>query len=376
MLDSSQPGRHPPKIALYRKEPYGANVGKLVWLRDYQVQELDSPTMGFELIRAEHGPGVYVMRLYGYRPGSTRYTVLCAPEIIIGDLAEHRQDRAPLPAPANGDLTALSTVLQRMVDAQQAFQAQVIQTLQARPDPMASMRDMLTMMGAMREAMGLNATPQKSSVGEIIEAIKELKGASELLGDKPEPPESELQQMLALARPVVSMVAQSTQAQPQPVVPQMAPRVDLPATFHPPLPANPTLPAPAPAQPTPTAESPMSTPTPDQTADQAADQEAASQLQAMLAEFILRADGGADPVDTAEWLYEVLPDELLDGLQSPMWWSALSTHVPQLAPHKVWAGVVRAELLSIIAEESGEGTDPAEAPTVPTPPATPAAPQS
>jgi hypothetical protein len=333
-------GEKPPKIGLYQEvhvdptQPYHvqqqqqANVGKFQFLRTYSPEELDGNDL--DMIRSQFGPGKYELRLYGYKPGSTRYTVIAKPQILIGALPGMSQAQVQHQAPQIAPQSDVTAVLGMIAKGQE----QLLAALTQRPDPMSNMKDMLTMMTMMREAMGINnqQQQQKSSIVEIVEAIKELKGVSELINPQKDEEESPEEKMMKMAQPLIGLATAAFQKAPAQVAP-----VAVPTAFQ--------------EQPAISHQAPVEQET------QGEDQMKA-ELEANLKTLLEMAEKKAPIEEGAEFLYERLPDEFVNLLNMEMWWEGLSTHIPAVKPHEEWIKKVRDRLLEIFKEEAQDTSPP------------------
>jgi hypothetical protein len=66
----------------------------------------------------------------------------------------------------------------------------MLQALTQRPDPMAGIQQAVALMASMKDLMANGAAPApapRSSVSEIIDAIKELKSVQSLIGGESNP---------------------------------------------------------------------------------------------------------------------------------------------------------------------------------------------
>lgn len=331
------------KVQLWR-HVYDAKVGKkrLEWLCDYEPAEFEHNDLS--LIRDKWGPGQYQLRLYGYKNGSNYKTVLARPEFYIGaDPAAPNLAVAanPIVAQAQNDLTA-------MVQMLAAGQQRMLEALTARPDSMAQMKDMFGLMALMREATGANtAAPQKSSIGEIIDAIKELKGVQSLIGG--EEPKSETERLMEMAQPLIGMVQQAVQQPPAQVMPQVAmpmqfaPRPPVPQPMQQMHERNPIeIFTPAP----PTVVGPNELPPLDQPVEQIE-----MLLREQLTKLLTMAEEKKPVSEGAEFAYEVLPDEFIEILHAPFWFAALQSYESKVNAHTKWFEGVRNELLKMFKED-------------------------
>jgi hypothetical protein len=197
---------------------------------------------------------------------------------------------------------------------------------------MEEMTKMLSMMTMMREAMGLNQQSTGGSIGEIVGAIKELRGAAaEIL-----PQEKEPDSLMSMLPKVLEMVSAGQQAQlaQQPV---MMPEVQMPpgiAQAQPPA---------APPQP-----DPMQPYQPQETQEQA-DMKAITllKLRGYLKQLVILAEQKKTTDEGAKFVYDVLPDELVEIMDLPNWFELLSVVAPEVKEHEPWLRETREKSLKM-----------------------------
>jgi len=334
------------RVRLYRKNPQSR---KLAWCADYSPEEFEGG--GFDMIRTQWGPGAYEIRVYGGDAAGAGFGLLGRSELDIVAAAVNA-------APATAGMSELSQILARMAEQQASQNQAILQALTNKPDPMASMKESFALMTMMREAMGLNganAAPPKSSISEIVEAIRELKGAQELIGG--EKPEVDADNPLALVPQIIELVKMAAQKNQAPA------EITFPAIHTPPgLAAAPSAPALRVVTPAAPAIEPPVTLEPDQV----------DYIPALLKSFAHLLDlakrYAATSLDSsqrpgiveegAEYVYEQLPDELVEVLQGENWLEALLTVVPEIGEHVGFFTAVRDRALQIFAEESANDASP------------------
>lgn len=327
-------------VKLYRVNP---GTKKLGWCQDYSVEEFESG--GFENIRAIWGAGTYEIRLYGPTEGGKFACLGRTPIEII----------APIAAPASAGQS--STALDRFIEAQQRFNEQMLAAITAKPDPMTNMKEMFSIMTMMREAMGLTNQPQaqqKSSIAEIMEAVREMRAVAEEINPPKEDASDDPMAIVGKIADLVGKAMQNPQAAAQ--LQQQFPAVTLPPSVQLPI----AVPV---AQPQALASSdPV---THQQTITDAAADEAAA-MEVLRAKFrtvinlaSLWKDMPVDqrPVssmigDAAEIVYEFLPEEAVDLLRSESWFDGLKMIEPSCAEHREFLALVRTAALAIFDEEA------------------------
>lgn len=338
-------------VKLYRVTP-GSRA--LEWCEDYSPEDYERG--GDSLIRAKWGPGTYQIRVYGNgispRTGGVMRQCLARADITI---AAPRETAAAVPQ--SGELAQVLTLLAKQNES-------ILQAIAQRPqvDPHQQMMQTITMMGALREAMGGNVTPAAapapapaSQLAEIVAAIRELRGvAQEILPERGEE-EPSLLGMLPRVLEVVK-VGMTQQGQSMPALPPAQP---LPPIVAPPLnvPPRPAAPVPRPA--------PVAVSSPDTETPMIPELQS---LRAELDQLLAMAAAGASIEDGAERAYERLPDELFDILDKSWWFMQLALVAPDVKPHREWLTSVRDRVLQMLAEDAeADAADPA--PIAPTPPA-------
>lgn len=277
---------------------------------------------GLDLIRRRFGPGEYEIRLYATQPGSKRFAVRGKTRVKIA------QDRgAPEAAAAPGHMAPDATV--RMLEAIAAGQQQIAQLLadgRAPVDPMESMRGTLEMMTLFRNAMG---DRQQSPIGEIVAAVRELRGAAEEL--QPARKEAEEDRTMAIFNGVMPVIQEA-----------MKQRGGAPAPAFAPVALPPARPAPAPG---PAAAAPVAEVEPPEVRE----------LRSYVALLVSLASV-RKPATTieagADLVYEKMPDEAIAVLRGDQWFEMLTAIAPETAPHKAWLDKVRIKALAMIDEDA------------------------
>lgn len=287
--------------------------GQREYCRKYSPAEFEEGS--FEILRDQFGPGEYELRLYATHPETRKFVIRNSTRIKI---AENKNPDAAAPGLPNG----LSQVLSTIASGQQQMLNALVEMKQApQKDPMEEMTKMLSMMTMMREAMGLNQQSSGGSIGEIVGAIKELRGAAaEIL-----PQEKEPDSLMSMLPKVLEMVSAGQQAQlaQQPVA---MPEVQLPQTIaQAQPPAAPPQPDPMqPYQPQPTQED--------------TDMKAITmlKLRGYLKQLVILAETKKTTDEGAKFVYDVLPDELVEIMLLPNWFDLLAVVAPEVKPHEVW----------------------------------------
>lgn len=314
---------------------YKVENGQSVYCQSFTPNEFEEG--GYDMLRDSFGAGRFKIMLYGNHPVTTKFGILARQEITI---AETRRPH-PVAAPAND---AMATALQAIADGQtRLMQVMIEQRNAPPPDPMAQMTQMLTMMTTMRTAMGIdNSSRPQSSITEIVGAIKALKAASEEFSPREKDDEPSL---LGLAGQVLPMIQQGLQQQQQR---QAAP----PEYSGNPLPTI-TPPPSLNAEPAP-AQTPQQNPI-QPTEDEAMKQQQLIALKKRLAELITRAKNNLDQDAAAQFVYDELPDEFVEILDSDAWFEMLCMVEPEARQFEVWLTAVRNKFVVLLdAEEAAQ----------------------
>lgn len=301
---------------------YRMAQGKFQYCRGFTPDEFEDGNL--DMIRDRYGPGEYEIRLYATDPETKKFCIRNKARVEIA--AEMLRPGAVEPA------TGFGQVLQTIAQGQQQMLEAL--TRQAPPkDPAEEMTKMLGMMKLMREAMGIDSAPaQKSTIGEIVTAIKELKGAAREIIPNEKDDESD---PLAMAGKIISMV-QATQAQPQP---QPMPMIALPPSLEP---APEPQPQPNPVDAIPSFENP----------EDELNFLSMLTLKAHLKSLIGFAVKNAPIEKAAQYVFERLPDDLLEIMESDEWFTLLGQVAPETKDHKDYLEKVRAAALKLFEAES------------------------
>ena len=296
--------------------------GAREYCRKFRPDEFEDGS--FDMLREMFGPGEYELRLYSTDPVTRKFSVRNLTRIKISDIKTAPRSELP-----SGLSQVLSTIAQGQ---QQMLQALVDIKSAPAKDPMEEMSRMLTMMTAMREAMGLNQQPQareKSSIGEIVSAIRELRGAAEELTPQTE---KEPESLIGMLPKVLELVKSGQQAQQgiDPGLGGMIPQGDPGAVLSPV-----TIPASMAQAANSTEDEPVKITT-------------AFKLRAYLRALVDMAKN-KDPVPkAAQFVYEKLPDDLLDMMELPAWFEMLASVAPEVRDHKDYITQVRDAALALL----------------------------
>ena len=307
---------------------YRVAQGQLEWCANYTPEQFEDSN--FETLRQQFGPGEYELRLYASTPDSRKFAVRRKTRITIAKQSGPDDKAAALP---NGLSQILGTIAQGQA---QMLDALVQMKQQPQRDPMEEMTKMLSMMTMMRQAMGIDNNTSKSSIGEIVGAIKELRMASEEIN-----PETEKDSLLSSLPQVLDLVKTGIQAQQQPtIIPGTLPGVQLP----------PDIAAAPPIQTQPEEPQQMQNDDP-------------RNLRGLLSQLLAIRGQPQDVEKAALFIFSDMPDDIVEIMFSKIWWLALCAAAPEVKPHRDWLELVRAEAMPMFeVEEDDEQSEIDEQP--------------
>ena len=294
---------------------YKIDKGSLVWCETYTPEQFEAGDL--PMLRDTFGPGDYELRLYGPHPVTSKYGVIAKTRVVIA--------QALKAAPDMRRDDGLAQVLATIAEGQRAM----LQALTERPtqkDPTEEMSKMLGLMVTMRQAMGIDAQP-RSQITEIVSAIRELREASDEINPTDKAPDS-----LLGALPGVLDLVKAGMAQQQPQAQQALPMVALPPSM-----AEAPSPNPYP-QPAPEAQ-------PDEEQQAVFNPLIVIQLKAYLKTLVNMAKKDESVTKGANFVYEKLPDELVELMALENWWELLQSVAPDVTPFDTWFAAVRDEAL-------------------------------
>lgn len=318
--------------------------GTREYCRKFRPDEFEDGS--FDMLREMFGPGEYELRLYSTDPVTRKFSVRNLTRIKISDVKT--APRAELPS-------GLSQVLATIAQGQERMLNALVEMKQApQKDPMDEMTRMLGMMTAMREAMGLNQSGgrEKSSIGEIVAAIRELRGAAEELTPQTD---KEPETLVGMLPKVLELVKAGQQAQQYPqesesepagMMPALDPSAVLSPVTIPPSMSN--------AATVPVASTMGAASTNQPFEDEPVKITTAFKLRAYLKALIDMAKAN-DPVPkAAQFVYEKLPDDLLDMMELPAWFEMLASVAPEVRDHREYITKVR-DAAMVLLNEPDEG---------------------
>jgi hypothetical protein len=308
---------------------YRMNAGQMEYCQGFKPSEFEDGN--FDMLRDRFGAGEYQIRLYAEHPVHKKMGVRNSIKIKI---AENRMD-----ASSPGNLgTGMAQVLQTIAQGQQQMLEALVSIKQAPPkDSMEEMGKMLTMMATMREALGMNQpqSREKSSIGEIVSAIRELRGAA----DEIAPQEKEPDGLMAVLPKMLELVSKGQDHQQANQQAVQFPPVQLPPSFQ------------APAQPEPQ-EQPQAQPETQEQSDMK--MFTAIKLKSYLKTLIDLAVKKTPITTASEFVYEKIPDELIEIMALDNWFDLLSFVAPDVKDHREWLQQVRDTALAMFEEAENE----------------------
>ena len=308
---------------------YRINSGQLEYCAGYKPDEFESGN--FDLLRDRFGAGVYELRLYATNPTSKKFAVRQKLRVTIVE----EKSQSTTGGLGNG----MSQVLQTIAQGQQQMLEALVSIKQAPPkDSMEEMGKMLTMMAAMREAMGMNQSQgrEKSSIGEIVSAIRELRGAADEIAPQQDKEPDGLMSVLPKMLELVSKGQQSQQEAAQAV---HFPPVQLPPSFQ------------APAQHEPQQQE---QPAPETQEESDMKMFTMIKLKSYLKTLIDLAIKKTSVEQGAEFVYEKIPDDLIEIMALDNWFDLLTFVAPDVKDHKEWLQQVRDKALAMFEEAEAE----------------------
>jgi len=307
---------------------YRMNAGQMEYCQGFKPSEFEDGN--FDMLRDRFGAGEYQIRLYAEHPVHKKMGVRNSIKIKI---AENRMDTA---SPGMG--SGMAQVLQTIAQGQQQMLEALVSIKQAPPkDSMEEMGKMLTMMATMREAMGMNQPQgrEKSSIGEIVSAIRELRGAA----DEIAPQEKEPDGLMAVLPKMLELVSKGQEHQQASQQAVQFPPVHLPPSFQ------------APAQPEPQEQAPAAPQTQEESDMKMF---TAIKLKSYLKTLIDLAVKKTPITTAAEFVYEKIPDELIEIMALDNWFDLLSFVAPDVKDHREWLQQVRDTALAMFEEAENE----------------------
>lgn len=313
---------------------YKLNSGSLEYCQGFKPEQFEEGN--FDLLRDRFGHGEFELRLYATHPQTRKFGIRSKLRVKMSEVNKAAvSDTLP-----SGLAQVLGTIAQgqeRMLDAL------VQMKQQPQKDPMEEMTKMLSMMTMMRQAMGMdNQSRAGSSISEIVGAIRELRSAADEVSPQKDEPET-MMAMLPKVLDIVSAGMNKGSAQAQPEQPQEFVPVQLPPSF-------------AQAQPQPQPQpqlqpqyqpNPEPQPEPPTNEDDMANPLVIIKLKAYLKTLTDMAVA-LTPVDkAADFVYDKLPDDLVEIMLLDNWFDLLSGFAPGVKPHEEWLRQVRDKAIAM-----------------------------
>jgi hypothetical protein len=316
---------------------YKIKDGSLEYCQGFKPEQFEEGN--FDLLRDRFGHGEFELRLYATHPQTRKFGIRSKLRVKMSEVNKAAMtDSLP---------SGLAQVLGTIANGQaQMLDALVMMKQQPQKDPMEEMTKMLSMMTMMRQAMGMDGQQRSgSSIGEIVEAIRELRSAADEVSPQREEPEN-MMAMLPKVLDIVSAGMNKGQAQPnhQPEQ-QDFQHVHLPPSF---AQAQPTLdqqPAEIPAVPAP---NPIPQNQQPQTEDEVNHLKYIFKLRSYLSALVDFAVKLAPAETTAQFVVDKLPDELIEIMELPNWFEQLAQVAPEVQKHEEYLRRVRDLALSMI----------------------------
>jgi hypothetical protein len=321
---------------------YKLNQGSLEYCQGFKPEQFEEGN--FDLLRDRFGHGEFELRLYATHPQTRKFGIRSKLRVKMSEVNKTAMsDNLP-----SGLAQVLGTIAQGQA---QMLDALVQMKQQPQKDPMEEMTKMLGMMTMMRQAMGMDGQQSRagSSISEIVGAIRELRSAADEVSPQREEPET-MMAMLPKVLDIVSAGMNKGSAQAQPEQPQEFQPVQLPPSF-----------AQAQAQPHPEPQ-PQPEPKPNPTnEDDMANPLVIIKLKAYLKTLTDMAVA-LTPVDkAADFVYDKLPDDLIEIMLLDNWFDLLSGFAPAVKPHEAWLRQVRDKAMTMFEiedEDEGETSEP------------------
>lgn len=314
--------------------------GKESYCGRFSIEEYDE--FGDELIRQHFGAGSYRVRVYGpsLQPDGVNYGKFVR---LTNTLVEIEPSLLPIKsnlpgvpnAPDGGAVSAIMPILNQLT--------QEIVNLKTQPqkDPM---EELARMARVMRE-MGLTGGGRGG--GSVVEQIKEMRalmgitkdleverGGSGDSGGKPD-------DMMGMASKVLDLLGQNRAVEPAPaMIPAQVPTVAIPPGMYPAQPVADPFNQPAESEP---AVNPIQQ----------------SALSVLVGALVRAAERGDAIEQHAEGLADKLPDEVIDMLETPLWFDMLCASlspelVQRVEARKPWFTQMRDKVLELVYAEEPE----------------------
>lgn len=299
--------------------------GERQYCTKYKPEEFEEGT--FEMLRSSFGAGDYELRLYATDPRTGRFNIRSLARVKIAE--------SKMPSQGDALPSGLSQVLTTIAQGQEQMLRALVDMKQApQKDPMEEMTKMLSMMTMMREAMGMNVpqSREKSSIGEIVSAIKELKGAAAEFSPQEEKEPDSLMGMLPKVLELVSASQQAQTVQPQQAIQTgVLSQVTIPGTVA-------------------AAHNPAKEPQPEENVNIMT----MIKLKGYLKTLNDMAQAARPVEEGAQFVYDKLPDDLIEIMALDNWFELLSGVAGEVKPHEKWLKAVRDKAMTMFEPETPE----------------------
>ncbi|MBK9497434.1 MAG: hypothetical protein IPO08_23510 [Xanthomonadales bacterium] len=282
---------------------------KLVWCDDFAPADFEAGGLG--MIRERYGSGEYQIRLYATSAHDKLFCIRARENISIEAVRGLQQATQFQPQQNN----ELAQVVQLLAQGQQQILA-ALSDRQPAPDPMAQMTQMLTMMKLMKDATASEPPKERTSLGEIVEAMRMMRDVSEEFN--PNKKEEASDPLMAMLPQALSLIGQGMQN-------QQAQQIQQPPVQH--------------------------HQQPQETENEEMNMQTLAEIKKEISSLVEKAVAGVEPERAALPVYEELPDEGIEILKSDEWFDVLKMVCPEVAPHGEWFGKVRAKVLALLAED-------------------------
>ena len=317
---------------------YKLNQGALEYCQGFKPEQFEEGN--FDLLRDRFGPGEFELRLYATHPQTRKFGIRSKLRVKMSEINRAAVDNG-LPSGLAQVLGTIASGQERMLDAL------VQMKQQPQKDPMEEMTKMLSMMTMMRQAMGMDGQQRSgSSIGEIVEAIRELRSAADEVSPQREEPES----MMAMLPKVLDIVSAGiAKGQPQPEPQEIQP-VQIPESFYQPQPqqSNEQVPVPPAAPAQQFTNQPVIQDQQPQSEEQVNHLKYIFKLRSYLSALVDFAVKLAPAETAAQFVVDKLPDELIEIMELPNWFEQLSQVAPEVQKHEEYLRKVRDLALSMI----------------------------
>lgn len=325
-------------IRLYRRVP---NSQALTWCQNYGASEFVGGDL--EMIRSDWGAGEYQIRVYGSRGLISREDVNIAQKI-----------GAPIAAAnVNQQTAGLERVMQTLADSQ----TRILEALQTRPDPMASIMQTAELLKTLQGAAAPQQ-PQKSGVESMLEMMTAFRAMKEISAEiNPPKDTTDPSDPMTMLPGIIDMVKTAISNRSTPAsapVPMLNPPQSI-AAEHAAFFEDQTQAQAGPGT-SPVDETLMNNP-PDDEFESANMQLVQMMIRNYIGQLLRMIDRKQPPIDGGKFIYDKLPDDMIEHLDSEGWFEQLAQFDARIVPHRAWFEAAKSEADKLFAED--EGPEPA-----------------